>query len=176
LSGVFDRDFPSKPPNIFDFTGDVGNNILYPSVGTKAKLIKYGEAVEIVFQGTNIGNAENHPMHLHGFSFYLVGTGYGNFDNVTSPRTFNLKDPPEVNTIGVPKSGWVVIRFVADNPGTNLSLSLSLSLSLCDMMAMLFRGLVYALPFGTACKLGYGHCTHCGEWAHQGNKHSATPA
>ncbi|XP_062159764.1 putative laccase-9 [Alnus glutinosa] len=117
LSGVFDRDFPSKPPIVFDFTGDVGNNILYPSVGTKAKLIKYGEAVEIVFQGTNIGNAENHPMHLHGFSFYLVGMGYGNFDNVTSPRTFNLKDPPEVNTIGVPKSGWAVIRFVADNPG-----------------------------------------------------------
>jgi laccase len=60
---------------------------LYPSIGTKAKLIKYGEAVEIVFQGTNIGNAENHLMHLHGFSFYLVGTGYGNFDNVTSPQT-----------------------------------------------------------------------------------------
>jgi len=121
----------------------------YPSVGTKAKLIKYGEAVEIVFQGTNIGN--NHPMRLHGFSFYLVGTGYGNFDNVTSPQTFNLKDPPVVNTIGVPKRGWAVIRFVADNPGTNLSLSLSL----CDMMAMLFRGLVYALPFGTACELRY---------------------
>jgi hypothetical protein len=150
LSSVFDRDFPDRPPYVFNFTGDVGNNTLYPSVGRKAHLIKYGESVEIVFQGTNIGNAENHPMHLHGFSFYLVGTGYGNFDNVTSPKTFNLKDPPEVNTIGVPKNGWAVIRFVADNPGTNLSLSLSLSLSLflslslslslSDMMAMLFQG------------------------------------
>jgi hypothetical protein len=179
LSSVFDRDFPDRPPYVFNFTGDVGNNTLYPSVGRKAHLIKYGESVEIVFQGTNIGNAENHPMHLHGFSFYLVGTGYGNFDNVTSPKTFNLKDPPEVNTIGVPKNGWAVIRFVADNPGTNLSLSfflsLSLSLSLSDMMAMLFRGLVYALPFGTACKLGYGHCSHCGKWTHQANKHSTTP-
>ncbi|GLT62803.1 hypothetical protein SLA2020_354130 [Shorea laevis] len=117
LSDVFDRDFPGKPPYAFNFTGDVGNNTLYPSVGTKAKLIKYGESVEIVYQGTNIGNAENHPMHLHGFSFYLVGTGYGNFDNVTSPKTYNLVDPPEINTIGVPKNGWAAIRFVASNPG-----------------------------------------------------------
>jgi laccase len=123
LSEVFDRDFPGKPPYVFNFTGEVDNSTLYPSVGTKAKIIKYGESVEIVYQGTNIGNAENHPMHLHGFSFYLVGTGYGNWDNVTSPKTYNLVDPPEVNTIGVPKNGWAVIRFVAANPGI-LSLSL----------------------------------------------------
>ena len=57
----------------FNFTGDVGNNTLYPRQGTKARLINYGEAVEIVFQGTNVGNAENHPMHLHGFSFIWLG-------------------------------------------------------------------------------------------------------
>ena len=123
MTGVFGSDFPSQPPYIFNFTGDVGNNTLYPSQGTKARLINYGEAVEIVFQGTNVGNAENHPMHLHGFSFYLVGTGYGNFNATSSPSTYNLNDPPEVNTIGVPKNGWATIRFLANNPG-NLSLSL----------------------------------------------------
>ncbi len=123
MSNVFGNDFPSKPPYVFNFTGDVGNNTLYPSLGTKARLIKYGELVEIVYQGTNVGNAENHPMHLHGFSFYLVGTGYGNFNLTTSPKTYNLKDPPEVNTIGVPKNGWAAIRFVADNPGTLYFLS-----------------------------------------------------
>ncbi|XP_059454007.1 laccase-14-like [Corylus avellana] len=117
LLDVFEPDFPGKPPHVFNFTGEVDDSKLYPSVGTKAKIIKWGESVEIVFQGTNVLTAENHPMHLHGFSFYLVGTGYGNWDNVTSPKTYNLVDPREVNTIGVPKNGWAVVRFVADNPG-----------------------------------------------------------
>ncbi|XP_030930848.1 laccase-14-like [Quercus lobata] len=117
LTGVFGSDFPNQPPSVFNFTGDVGNNTLYPTQGTKARLINYGEAVEIVFQGTNVGNAENHPLHLHGFSFYLVGTGYGNFNATASPSTYNLNDPPEVNTFGVPKNGWATIRFFANNPG-----------------------------------------------------------
>jgi len=117
LPNVFDKDFPNLPPYKFNFTGDVGNNTLYPSLGTKARLIDYGDVVEIVYQGTNVGNAENHPMHLHGFSFFLVGTGYGNFGLTNSTKTYNLIDPPEVNTIGVPKNGWAAIRFVANNPG-----------------------------------------------------------
>ncbi|KAB1220705.1 putative laccase-9 [Morella rubra] len=120
LSGTFDDDFPSFPTYVFNYTGVSDDEYLLPSLGTKVLMIDYGKKVEIVFQGTNIGNAENHPMHLHGFSFYLVGTGYGNFDNTTSPDGYNLKDPPAVNTIGIPKNGWAAIRFVADNPG-NLS-------------------------------------------------------
>ncbi|XP_010048940.2 laccase-14 [Eucalyptus grandis] len=117
IRGVYNCTFPSIPPYFFNFTGDVGNNTIYPSQGTKAKVIKYGSAVEIIFQGTNVGAAENHPMHLHGYSFYVVGMGNGNFDFKTSPKTYNLVDPPLVNTIGVPKNGWTTIRFVADNPG-----------------------------------------------------------
>ncbi|KAG6673780.1 hypothetical protein I3842_15G008300 [Carya illinoinensis] len=110
-------DFPSKPLYAFNYMGDVGNNTLYPSLGTNVTMIDYGAAVEIVFQGTNVQTPENHPMHLHGFSFYLVGTGYGNFNETTSPETYNLVDRPEVNTIGVPKNGWATIRFIANNPG-----------------------------------------------------------
>ncbi|KAK9943598.1 hypothetical protein M0R45_009201 [Rubus argutus] len=56
-------------------------------------------------------------MHLHGYSFYVVGSAYGNWNETTSPATYNLIDPPEVNTVGVPKNGWTSIRFVAKNPG-----------------------------------------------------------
>jgi laccase len=122
----FDDDFPAFPPVPFDYTGVSPDEYLLPSQGTKVRMIEYGKKVEIVFQGTNIGNAENHPMHLHGYSFYLVGTGCGNF--YTDPNyhhDYNLIDPPKVNTIGVPKNGWAAIRFVADNPG-NLSLSQNL--------------------------------------------------
>ncbi|KAK7844312.1 laccase-14 [Quercus suber] len=45
-----------------------------------------------------MNTGENHLMHLHGFRFYVVRTGVGDFDNVTDPLTYNLVDPPEANT------------------------------------------------------------------------------
>ncbi|KAF7126385.1 hypothetical protein RHSIM_Rhsim11G0091800 [Rhododendron simsii] len=119
IGGIFTTDFPSVPPYFFNFTADeMPDNVLIPSTGTKVKVLEFNSSVEIVFQGTNIqGAAENHPMHLHGFSFYHVGSGFGNFDNNTDPKGYNLVDPPEINTVGVPKNGWATIRFRADNPG-----------------------------------------------------------
>ncbi|KAJ0024436.1 hypothetical protein Pint_07816 [Pistacia integerrima] len=117
LPDVIDRDFPSEPPNFFNFTGDLTNVSMYTAQGTKARMINYGDVVEIVYQGTNFAGPESHPIHLHGFSFFLVGTGSGNFNNVTDPLSYNLVDPPELNTINLPKNGWAAIRFVADNPG-----------------------------------------------------------
>ncbi|KAF9661696.1 hypothetical protein SADUNF_Sadunf19G0095400 [Salix dunnii] len=117
IDGVFDRDFPSEPPKYYNFTGNMTSIDVTTATGTKVKMLNYGESVEIVFQGTNLLAEMNHPIHLHGFSFYLVGTGKGNFNNVTDPKSYNLIDPPEINTVALPKSGWAAIRFIADNPG-----------------------------------------------------------
>lgn len=81
-------------------------------------MLNYNESVEIVFQGTNVlDGSVNHPMHMHGYSFYVVGYDFGNYDNETDPKGFNLVDPPAVTTFGVPKRGWLAIRFKASNPG-----------------------------------------------------------
>ena len=81
------------------------------------KVLNYNEEVEIVFQGTNLlDGSAIHPMHLHGYGFYEVGKGFGNYDNETDPKSFNLVDPVEVNTFSVPKNGWLAIRLVANNP------------------------------------------------------------
>ncbi|XP_020240227.1 laccase-17 [Cajanus cajan] len=48
---------------------------------------------------------------------FVVGQGFGNFDPNKDPANFNLVDPVERNTVGVPSGGWVAIRFLADNPG-----------------------------------------------------------
>ncbi|GLT69264.1 hypothetical protein SLA2020_414270 [Shorea laevis] len=119
LTGVYTPDFPNWPPSMFNFTQDVlPLNTTVPMQGTKAKILNYNEEVEITFQGTEVLNAsENHPMHMHGYSFYVVGSGYGNFNNETDPETYNLVDPLEVTTIAVPKNGWATIRFKASNPG-----------------------------------------------------------
>uniref|UniRef100_N1QUV9 Laccase n=1 Tax=Aegilops tauschii TaxID=37682 RepID=N1QUV9_AEGTA len=119
VRGVFDADFPNKPPFFFNFT-DVDNDPVErwaTKRGTKVKVVEYGAVVEVVFQDTSILGAENHPMHLHGFTFYVVGRGFGNFDEQKDPATYNLVDPPHQNTVSVPKAGWAAIRFRAANSG-----------------------------------------------------------
>lgn len=81
------------------------------------KVLEYNSTVELVLQGTNLAAGTNHPMHIHGYSFYVVGWGFGNFDKDKDPLGYNLVDPPLQNTIAVPKNGWATIRFKADNPG-----------------------------------------------------------
>ncbi|RVW37469.1 putative laccase-9 [Vitis vinifera] len=118
ISGVYTTDFPDDPPSFFDFTGedDLPSAITKPA--TKVKVLNYNETLEIVFQGTNLLlSAEDHPVHLHGFTFFVVGMGFGNFDPVADPKGYNLVDPPEQNTVRVPKNGWVAIRLRVDNPG-----------------------------------------------------------
>ncbi|KAG2241609.1 hypothetical protein Bca52824_096408 [Brassica carinata] len=83
--------------------------------GTRAMVFEYGSRIQIIFQNTGTLTTENHPIHLHGHSFYVIGYGTGNYDQQTA--RFNLEDPPYLNTIGVPVGGWAAIRFVADNPG-----------------------------------------------------------
>ena len=100
----------------YNFTGFLPG-LTNTSKGTKVVVLNYGEAVEIVLQTTNIGVRGSHPIHLHGFSFYWIGTGSGNFNNVTDPSSYNLVDPPLINTVQVPPGGWVALRFFAKNPG-----------------------------------------------------------
>ncbi|TYH59877.1 hypothetical protein ES332_D08G252400v1 [Gossypium tomentosum] len=115
--GVFTTDFPPVPPIQFDYTGNVSRGLWQPVKGTKLVKLKFGSKVQIVFQDTSIVTVEDHPMHIHGYDFYVVGSGFGNFDPKNDPAKFNLVDPPLRNTIGTPPGGWVAIRFVADNPG-----------------------------------------------------------
>jgi FtsP/CotA-like multicopper oxidase with cupredoxin domain len=49
----------------------------------------------------------DHPFHLHGHSFHVLGL----------PGALNLTDPVRKDTINVPSRGEVVIQWRADNPG-----------------------------------------------------------
>ncbi|XP_051138275.1 laccase-12 [Andrographis paniculata] len=117
IPGVFTRDFPAAPPVRFDYTGNVSRSLWQPVAGTKVYPLKFGESVQLVLQGTSIFTAENHPIHLHGYDFYILAEGFGNFNPSRDTAKFNLVDPPLRNTASVPVGGWTVIRFVADNPG-----------------------------------------------------------
>lgn len=118
IPGIYTTDFPPFPPVQFNYTGNnLPRSLWQPRFGTKLYRLKFGANVQIVLQDTGIFSTEDHPIHLHGYHFFVVGQGFGNFNPTTDTSNFNLVDPPVRNTIDVPVGGWAVIRFVADNPG-----------------------------------------------------------
>nr|GEU71730.1 laccase-11-like [Tanacetum cinerariifolium] len=117
MKGVFTPNFPDRPPKAFNYTGAPLTANLFTSHGTRLSKIAFNSTVELVIQDTNLLSVESHPFHLHGYNFFVVGTGIGNFDPAKDPAKYNLVDPPERNTVGVPTGGWSAIRFRADNPG-----------------------------------------------------------
>ncbi|WVZ08333.1 hypothetical protein V8G54_021679 [Vigna mungo] len=119
-SGVYTADFPDNPPVMFDFTNpniSFNTNLLFAPKSTKAKKLKFNSTVEVVFQNTAFIAVQNHPIHIHGFSFHVLAQGFGNFNSTTDSTKFNLVNPQLRNTIAVPVGGWAVIRFQANNPG-----------------------------------------------------------
>lgn len=121
MGGIYTTDFPDKPPLVFDYT-NVSNSfnqgLLMTTKSTKVKKLKFNSTVEVVLQNTALIGIENHPIHLHGFNFYVLAQGFGNYNPVKDRKSFNFENPQERNTIAVPVGGWAVIRFRANNPGT----------------------------------------------------------
>nr|KYP45700.1 Laccase-8 [Cajanus cajan] len=120
VSGVYTRDFPNGPPYEFDYTSpntSLDFTRIFAHKSTKVKRVRFNSTVEIVLQSTSFLDVENHPMHLHGFNFYVLAQGYGNYNATRDREKFNLVNPQMRNTIGVPRGGWAVIRFKANNPG-----------------------------------------------------------
>ncbi|KAH7514472.1 hypothetical protein FEM48_Zijuj11G0093200 [Ziziphus jujuba var. spinosa] len=136
--GVYTTDFPANPQPSFNYTGTPPNNTMV-SNGTRAVVLAFNTSVEVVLQDTSILGAESHPLHLHGFNFFVVGQGFGNFDPNKDPAKFNLVDPVERNTAAVPSGGWIAFRFFADNPVEETES---------------IRGVVYALSSGYPYELG----------------------
>ncbi|KAL5833064.1 hypothetical protein ACOSQ3_016738 [Xanthoceras sorbifolium] len=90
-NGVYSPYFPIYLKIQFNYTGTPPNNTMV-SNGTKLVVLPFN---------TYILGAESHPLHLHGFNFFVVGQGFGNFDPNKDPAKFNLVDPVERNTVGV---------------------------------------------------------------------------
>ncbi len=101
--------------------------------------ILMGEKVQIVFQNhcSSNGVCEQHPWHMRGRTFYVVGEGADQYDpisanpiihqNIVEKRT-QFRDvvtlfpgrSDDCTDFGTP-CGWVAIRFIANNPGVWLA-------------------------------------------------------
>ena len=74
--------------------------------------------IDILIQNLDDGN---HPFHLHGYKFWVLkqGKGYAPQPDST-PSLYNhidLTNPLRRDTASIEAYGWMLIRFIADNPG-----------------------------------------------------------
>ncbi|KAI1268789.1 multicopper oxidase-domain-containing protein [Xylariaceae sp. FL1019] len=85
------------------------------------------EVVDIILQNMD---EKSHPFHLHGTKMWVLGAGHGYWPGYEAlglqPEGKGLLDPANAtivdnplyrDTITAEGFGWVLLRFVADNPG-----------------------------------------------------------
>ena len=91
-------------PQMMDFNLFTFNSRVFP--GTDPMVVKLGDRVRIRIG--NLSAMDNHPIHLHGYSFKITATDGG--------PIAESAQWPEVTVI-VPVGSTRDIEFVADNPG-----------------------------------------------------------
>ncbi|KAF9930604.1 hypothetical protein FBU30_000307 [Linnemannia zychae] len=100
-------------PTLFQ-ANDNRDSPLTTLFGTSQMVVTLEEmqSVELVVNNLDEGA---HPFHLHGYVFYVVGSGDGSY--IPGRSILNLENPLRRDTVTVPPYGYVVLRFVSDNPG-----------------------------------------------------------
>ncbi|KAK9382773.1 Cupredoxin [Kockiozyma suomiensis] len=69
--------------------------------------------VDILLNNLDDGS---HPFHLHGYKFWVMDSGRGNY-KYTNYGNWTSDNPMLRDTVTVQSYGWAILRFVADNPG-----------------------------------------------------------
>ncbi|KAF9602903.1 hypothetical protein IFM89_032643 [Coptis chinensis] len=98
VGGIYTDDFPDRPPIQFNYTDTRLSSsipLMLTKKGTRVKKVKYNSTVEIVLQNTALISIESHPIHLHGFDFYVLAQGFGNFNRTRDSPKYNLRNPQE---------------------------------------------------------------------------------
>ncbi|CUA67228.1 hypothetical protein RSOLAG22IIIB_07281 [Rhizoctonia solani] len=73
-------------------------------------------AVDLIIN--NLDTAIDHPYHLHGMTFWIVGEGSGSLSLEDAESvSYNTTNPIRRDTHIIPASSWAVLRFEANNPG-----------------------------------------------------------
>ncbi|KAI9308063.1 multicopper oxidase-domain-containing protein, partial [Cunninghamella echinulata] len=94
--------------------GNLSSNVDVYGPQSMAFVMKHLDFIEVVVTNFDAGN---HPFHLHGYTFYMVGRGNGTWTGDRSQVEW-FSNPMSRDTILINSETFVVIRFRADNPGT----------------------------------------------------------
>ncbi|CAG8671084.1 5439_t:CDS:2 [Cetraspora pellucida] len=90
-------------------------DIKYPTLNKVFDGITKFDADQNAFVIEKNEDGGEHPFHLHGHVFWVLGSG-GNGTKLDCSK-LNTIDPIQRDTTTVPANGWTVLRFVANNPG-----------------------------------------------------------
>ncbi|MCJ1401557.1 hypothetical protein MMC11_004773 [Xylographa trunciseda] len=71
------------------------------------------KTIDIIIQNFDDGN---HPMHLHGYKYFVLAHGHGYFPWDTY-NSLDLSNPLRRDTASVQAFGWLLVRLITDNPG-----------------------------------------------------------
>ncbi|KAF4771096.1 hypothetical protein N7455_012028 [Penicillium solitum] len=82
----------------------------------KQRVIHLPEADKWAYMVIHSPFAQDHPMHLHGHDFWVLGSGYGEFDS-SNPNALTLVNAPRRDVAMMPASGYLVIAIKTNNPG-----------------------------------------------------------
>lgn len=134
-SGLGQQIGPSSPVSVF--VKDPKSPVplpIYPVAGTHVVTLNKGDVVDIVVQN-NAANAfngdyrpdgsgrtarEQHPFHHHMHRFWVLYTGTGTYPGAAAVEPLlNTVNPPYRDTATLWGNNYIVLRFVADNPGVS---------------------------------------------------------
>jgi iron transport multicopper oxidase len=104
----------SKVPSLFSMLSmgqDANNPVIY-GAQTNALMATHNQMVQINIYNWDAGK---HPFHLHGHKFAVVQKNYD--ATVGQPINETQVNPVRRDTIMVPPTGSISMRFRADNPG-----------------------------------------------------------
>lgn len=122
LDGIAQNNDSFAQDGVLDAAFDLASELVISQNGAAA-----AETVDIILQNMD---ENSHPFHLHGAQTWVLCAGHGYFPGYEAlglhPEGKGLLDPANSSVVDNPLKrdtataegfGWVLLRFVADNPG-----------------------------------------------------------
>ncbi|KAF9206940.1 hypothetical protein BGZ49_001534 [Haplosporangium sp. Z 27] len=91
---------------------NLNSSVVYTTEQHVMKVLRRDAVVQIILDNSLGGE---HPFHLHGHTFQVIAQGEGVYEEAKT--VINSINPLRRDTATVPRHGFTVIRFKADNPG-----------------------------------------------------------
>lgn len=123
MSGGMELDYPSLYLIANDSTRSVNLSETISPVFIDQGISK-GDVVDIIYQNSPIAD---HPMHLHGHTFWTIGYNdsasvfpYKSVEEALNDRRddlFDFEQPSYVDNLSITTGGYAITRMIAHNPG-----------------------------------------------------------
>ena len=141
VAPVVQRELFNEQANICDNSISCDPFNIDDCLCTHVLTLEYKQTIQLVISSIQPDDHFLHPLHIHGHTFQLLRVGYPAYNNstgfamgdtpdltcedsacttlrFTTPQSFEVTDKTvRKDTVMIPGGGYVVLRFISDNPG-----------------------------------------------------------